>query len=373
MIRKYLLPLLAIAGVIFAVRTVIQGNRPPHVADPVTQPARSSFATYVAGAGIIEASSENIAIGTPLGNVVTEVYVKVGDQVKKREPLFKVRDSVEAAEVEVRRVAVEVAKRKLARLKALPRPEDLPPAEAKVKAAAAELEQARQSQADLQNQLKLWESVQDKRALSQEEFDRRKFAVKVQEARIAAAEQTLASAEADVKLLKAGAWGPDIAIAEEDVASAEALLKQGLADLDRHVVKAPVDGEILQVKIHPGEYAQVGPLATPLMLMGNTDRLVVRVDVDENDAWRVRKGAAATAAVRGNPELKTGLRFERFEPYVVPKRSLTGDATERVDTRVLQVLYSFKKDALPVYVGQQMDVFIDAVPNASIAQASERQ
>jgi multidrug resistance efflux pump len=214
--------------------------------------------------------------------------------------------------------------------------------------------------------------VQDKRALSQEEFDRRKFAVRVQEARIAAAEQTLISAEADVKLLKAGAWAPDIAIAQADVDSAEALLKQGLADLDRHTVKAPVDGEILQVKIHPGEYAQVGPLTTPLILMGNTDRLVVRVDVDENDAWRVKKGAPATAAVRGNPDLKTGLQFERFEPYVVPKRSLTGDATERVDTRVLQVLYSFRKGALPVYVGQQMDVFIDALPNASVAQAGEK-
>jgi hypothetical protein len=98
------------------------------------------------------------------------------------------------------------------------------------------------------------------------------------------------------------------------------------------------------------------------MLLGDVDTLYVRVDVDENDAWRVRKDAPAMAFVRGNADLKTPLKFVRVEPYVVPKRSLTGDSTERVDTRVLQVIYSFYKGALPIYVGQQMDVFIEAPP-----------
>jgi HlyD family secretion protein len=96
------------------------------------------------------------------------------------------------------------------------------------------------------------------------------------------------------------------------------------------------------------------------------------VDIDENDAWRVRQDAPAVATVRGNRDLKTNLRFVRIEPYVVPKKSLTGESTERVDTRVLQVLYSFDKGALPVYVGQQMDVFIEAQPFGSNATASER-
>ena len=73
---------------------------------------------------------------------------------------------------------------------------------------------------------------------------------------------------------------------------------------------------------------------------------------------RVRPGAAATASVRGRASLKTPLHFEYIEPYVIPKKSLTGESTERVDTRVLQVIYSFKRGTLPVYVGQQMDVFI---------------
>ncbi len=125
-------------------------------------------------------------------------------------------------------------------------------------------------------------------------------------------------------------------------------------------VTAPVEGEVLQVNLRLGEFAQAGPLATPLMLLGNVDELHVRVDVDENDAWRVSNTAAATAFVRGNPQLSTHLRIVRIEPYVIPKKSLTGDSTERVDTRVLQVIYAFDRTALPVYVGQQMDVFIDA-------------
>ena len=88
--------------------------------------------------------------------------------------------------------------------------------------------------------------------------------------------------------------------------------------------------------------------------------LHLRVDVDEQDAWRVESRAKAVAAVRGNPSQQTTLEFVRFEPYVLPKRSLTGGSTERVDTRVLQVIYRFQPDGLPIHAGQQMDVFIEA-------------
>jgi len=100
-------------------------------------------------------------------------------------------------------------------------------------------------------------------------------------------------------------------------------------------------------------------LAQPLLLLGNLDRMHVRVDIDENDAWRFNPKATAMAFVRGQPKLKTGVTFEYIEPYVIPKRSLTGDSTERVDTRVIQVIYSFKRGELAVYPGQQMDVFIE--------------
>jgi multidrug resistance efflux pump len=194
----------------------------------------------------------------------------------------------------------------------------------------------------------MWSSINDARAVSKEELDRRKFAVQIQEAK-------LAQAQADVE-------------------SARAQVQATETEISRRLVRAPVDGQLLQVKVRLGEYAPAGVLQTPLMLLGNTDIMHVRIDVDENDAWRIRPEAKATAYVRGNRELKTEMKFVRIEPYVVPKRSLTGDSTERVDTRVLQVLYAFEKEKLPVYVGQQMDVFIDASPvgGPKIAEATTR-
>ena len=103
---------------------------------------------------------------------------------------------------------------------------------------------------------------------------------------------------------------------------------------------------MLQVNIRPGEFAQAGVSGTPLLILGNVDPLHVRVDIDENDAWRFRKGGKAVAFLRGNRNFSTELTLAYVEPYVVPKRSLTGDSTERVDTRVLQVLYSFDRSKL---------------------------
>jgi hypothetical protein len=84
----------------------------------------------------------------------------------------------------------------------------------------------------------------------------------------------------------------------------------------------------------------------------------LRADVDETDAWRVKASAAAVAHVRGNSRITYALEFVRLEPTVIPKKSLTGDSTERVDTRVLEVIYRFHDAHAQVYDGQQMDVFI---------------
>ncbi|HRK34483.1 MAG TPA: efflux RND transporter periplasmic adaptor subunit [Candidatus Hydrogenedentes bacterium] len=350
MIRKYILPIIAIVGVIFAIRAAVKSATPVIAAEPVAQPAHSPYQEFVAGSGIVEASTENIAIGTLVPGIVTEVFAKVGQKVSKGEPLFKIDDRDLQSELLVRKTALEVARQQLERLTKLPRPEDVPPMEARVKEAEANL-------ADVRNQLSMRENVSDRRAVSEEEVRQKRYAVH-------AAEAKLRQAQSELALLNAGSWDADIAVMQAEVTAAESQVKATEISIDRLTVRAPVDGEVLQVKIRAGEYAPAGVLATPLVLLGNVDRLHVRVDVDENDAWRIREGASAEAFVRGNRDLKTSLEFVRFEPYVVPKRSLTGESTERVDTRVLQIIYGFDRAALPVYVGQQMDVFIGAAARA---------
>lgn len=294
MIRGYLLPLLALIGLAIGITTVISDNRPAPVAPPATAPAVAPFASQVAGAGIIEAGTGNIAVGTPIAGIVAAIHVKRGDQVQAGDPLLRIDDRDLQAE--------------------------LLPAAARVKEAGAQLEQVRQ-------QLDLAESVPDKRAISGEEMSNRRAAV---------------------------------AIGAAALVSAQARVEQLRLEIERRTIRAPLAGQILQIETRLGEFAQSGTPAAPLMLLGDASRLYVRVDVDENEAWRIQPGAPAEAFLRGNPQLHTALQFERIDPYVVPKTSLTGASAERVDTRVLQVLYSFDRATLPAYVGQQVDVFIEA-------------
>jgi multidrug efflux pump subunit AcrA (membrane-fusion protein) len=204
------------------------------------------------------------------------------------------------------------------------------PALAKVKEAEANL-------AKVKNRLRVGEGLSPGVSISVEDMDNRRF---------------------------------DVAIDESALASAESQVEQIKAEIARRTVRAPFPGRILQMKTRLGEYAQSGSLSTPLMLLGDDTQLHVRVDIDENDAWRFQPCAPAMAFVRGNPDMKVPMRYERTDPDVVPRGLLTGDTTQRTDTRVLQVIYSYDRGSLPVYVGQQMDVFIEAPPvGSATAQA----
>ena len=241
--------------------------------------------------------------------MVTEIPVKIGQDVKAGDVLFKLDARDLEAELKVRQAALELAKVKI------------PEADANL--------------GDMKRQLELYQAVSDPRAITQEEFSKRKI-------------RGIAGSDARARQ------------AQVELISAEAMVSQTQMDIERRIIRAPVTGQVLQVKVHLGEYAQVGQLATPLMVLGETKQINIRTDIDENDAWRFSPASKAIAYVRGNPKLHTELKFVRVEPYVVPKKSLTGDTTERVDTRVLQVLYGFPHEQLDVYVGQQMDVYIEA-------------
>ncbi|CAM0117625.1 efflux RND transporter periplasmic adaptor subunit [Rhabdochlamydiaceae symbiont of Dictyostelium giganteum] len=139
--------------------------------------------------------------------------------------------------------------------------------------------------------------------------------------------------------------------------------------IDRLLVKAPITGTILQKNIHKGEWIMMAdPHASPLV-MGNTSLLQIRTDIDEHNAKHITLLAIGVVSPKNQPEVSIPLKFVRIEPYIIPKRSLTGSSRERVDTRVLQVIYAFHPlENHPLYIGQQVDVFIEkesALQNAS--------
>jgi len=276
------------------IRTVIVGSVPQPIAAPLISPAQSPFPKFVAGSGIIEASSENIAIASPLAGVIKEVLVKAGDKVEKDQALFTLDDRDILAEIAVR--------------------------DAQVNKAKAQLD-------DTETQLAIYKSVNDTRAIMRGELLKRESAVSV---------------------------------ARAGLTEAQALLLESRTTLQRMTIRAPIAGEVLQSKARAGEFAPAQVMSSPLMVVGAVSPLAVRVDIDENDAWRVAPGSRATANLRGNTAISFNLNFSRFEPYVVPKRSLTGESFERVDTRVLQAIFTFERGTLPVYVGQLVDVYIES-------------
>ena len=300
----------ALFGVVMIVlvsRSQAERQMPPP-GDPPVMPPQKPYTHAVAATGILEALSENVAIGVPLPGLVTEVSVKVNDPVKKGQPLLKLDDRDLLAEQLSTQAQQEISR-------------------AQIAVSEAQLSK-------LEGQLARLTAVNDTRAVSREDLENRKQDVAVSQAQLAAAKAQLAASETSLKRI--------------------ALL------IERLTIRAPRDGSIIQLNIRAGEYAATSP-KTPALILGETEKLQVRADIDEQNATRIRAGQKAYGYLKGDPAITFPLEFIRVEPYVIPKVSLTGSSTERVDTRVLQVIYSLVRPAdLPLYVGQQVDVFIEA-------------
>ncbi len=275
---------------------------------PPIEPSPKPYEISVAASGIIEALSENVEVGVPAAGLVTKIHVKVWDSVKEGQPLFTLDDRELKAQLAVNEANAQVADATLWKLV---------------------------------DQLKLLKSVNDPRAVSQDE-------VKTKE--------------------------NDVSVAMAQLQAARAQVEQNKVCLERLTIRAPRTGTILQVNVRPGEYASVTP-KSPAMVLGDVDQLQVRADVDEQNAPRLQPGQTATAYLKGDTTQPIELQFVRVEPYVVPKTSLTGGSTERVDTRVLQVIYSFERPHnRAVYVGQQVDLFVKSeIPAVAARVNSTKQ
>lgn len=335
----------SLAGMLLAVGFVMFGQKEAqHAAEPISPPPTSPYAHSLAGAGLVEAESENIALGASVAGLVKRVHVREGDRVTAGTVLVELDDRDLLAQRQIQQAAVESATADLARQQHLPRPEDVPVQVALLNEAAANLH-------DRETELERTKRLFANNAATQQELDSAQNAYDV-----AAAQRD--KSQADLERLKAGAWVYEIQQATAALDRAKAQLGQVETQLDLLRVTAPIDGEILQVNVRPGEFVG-GPTSGPLFIMGETRTLNVRVDIDENDIPLYRVGIPAIARLRGGFERDIPLTFVRVEPYVIPKVSLTGADTERTDTRVLQVIYRIDGDTNGIYVGQQVDVFFD--------------
>jgi biotin carboxyl carrier protein len=290
------LPIASGLGVLLAIVAMVVGAQKAPLRPIPFPPSVSPYKHTIAGSGVVEASTDDIYIGTPFNEIIWDVFVEVGDEVKKGDLLFHL---------------------------------DTRTFDAQLVEAMAAKEKAEVELQNISTELSLYNSLSDKRAISLNSYNQTFY-------RKQAAEVALEAAEAKIQTAK--------------------------TYIDRSFVKAPCDGKVLQKSIHRGETANLNPFNNEsLIVFGPKCPFHLRVSIDEDDAWRFQSNTCAVAFVRGNSSLKYPLKWVRTEPLMIPKRSLTGDNSERVDTRVLVVIYSFDCDTPFVYMGQVMDVYIQAI------------
>jgi HlyD family secretion protein len=348
MFVRYVLPLIALGTLLFAIQQMAISQQKMPAGTPPIEPTNSPYTSRLAGVGLVEPETENIAIGAHLPGVIEAVLVKVGDTVKTGQALFKLDDRQLKAELIVRKANLAAADANLTKLEMQPRQEELPSARAIIS----------ETEANLRDQQMMFDRVkriESSTAVSQEELSRRESAVEIAKAQVT-------NAKAKLALLEAGAWKADKLVAAAAIQQSSALVTQTQTELLRLTVNAPAldrgEFEVLQVNVRPGEFvgAQTGQ---SLVVLGSVGKLHVRIDIDENDIPRFKPNLTGVASPRGNPNSSIPIKFVRIEPYVIPKRSLSGSSLERVDTRVLQVIYSLDLKDRSIFVGQQMDVFFE--------------
>jgi multidrug efflux pump subunit AcrA (membrane-fusion protein) len=311
---RHILPIVGLLALVLAAavvaftqpdrRTGRPGRTPPTV--PQAQAGRT-----VSGAGVIEPSSELIEVGAQRPGIVTRLYVSPGERVSKGQLLFAIDARDVKAQLGERTASVQLARER-------------------VDSAAVDY-------ASAQRLYRLYANVGDPRAVAEQQVIDRRNARDAAAARLEIARAELRQAQAQA-------------------ASARTTL--GLLE-----VRAPRSATVLQVNTREGQYATAGPAPgnqDPLIVLGETNPLHVRVDIDENEIDRVALGQAAVVSPRGNARRRVRASFVRAEPLVTPKRSLTNGSQERVDVRVLQLIYALPADAAAFFVGQQVDAYVPA-------------
>jgi HlyD family secretion protein len=344
--RNYFWVLVGIAAACLALILFSMGH---HDAVPVNRELqvpnpKSPYKEHISGVGVVEPGSGNIYISSPLNRNIDKVLVKVGTQVKKDQDLILLENRDLRADYIVQEMNYKNALVRLKKLKDLPREEDLNQAKASLNFALADYDQAKK-------QYDMVLSLPDQRAISQDEKNRRY-------ANFQQAEAKRQQAQAEYNKVKSGTWEPDLQIGYFDVLQAKANLENIKSEIERTIIRSPIDGTVLQIKVHEGE-SSTSPTQSPLMIIGNIDTLNLRVNINQFDIPFFNPKAKATAFPQGDARFEYPLEFLHVEPFLTTKQNLNNEVFEKVDTKVLQILYRIENPNSSVFVGQQMDAFIE--------------
>ncbi|HUJ49076.1 MAG TPA: biotin/lipoyl-binding protein [Bryobacteraceae bacterium] len=326
---------------------------------PAFSPATNPYPRGIYANGILESeqtSGANINVYPEVPGTVTQILVSEGQEVKKGTVLLRVGDSVQRATTEQLQAQAQAAFTLLNELKAQPRKENLDVAEAQVVAAEAALKTAQDTLEKQQAAFDL-----DPKSISKDALDSAQNAVLTEKANL-----DVARKQRD--LTKAGAWIYDINNQEKQYNALTKSYLSASALLSKYSLLAPKDGRVLAINTAVGDFisAQGGydtytQGMTPTLVLGSSeDQLHVRCYVDEILVPRLPAPSRMKAqmSVRGS-NVKVPLEYVRMQPIVSPKIELSDQRLERVDVRVLPVIFRVEKaKQLNLYPGQLVDVYI---------------
>ena len=187
------------------------------------------------------------------------------------------------------------------------------------------------------------------------------------------AQARVAEAEADIRLFQLDSerarklWQDEVGSkqawekSERDLDAARARRASLIAEVQRldatlakSVVKAPIDGVIVERLTHPGEMIATG---TPIVTIADLSKTRIEAEIDEFDAGRVRNGAAATISAEGFDGKQWRGTIEEIPDAVTSRRLKPLDASKPIDTRVLLVKIALNEPT-PLKLGQRVEVQI---------------
>ena len=356
---RKLIFVLAIIGLLAGCVVAYLSNITQPPLPPAFSPVANPYPSGIYAEGMVESdqpSGENINVFPEVSGTVKQIPVAEGQEVRKGEPLLLIDDSIQKATVEQLQSQAQAARTVLEELKAQPRKETLDVAEAQVVTAQATLKTA-------QDELDKQQAAYDlnPKSISKSALDSAVNAV-------ATAKANLEVARKQRDLTKAGAWIYDIINQERQYNALYKSYLSASALLSKYTLRAPRDGIVMA--IHPAVGSFLSPQGTydtytqamgPVLVLGSPPSLLnVRCYVDEILVPRLPSPSKMKAqmSVRGST-VKIPLEYVRVQPFVSPKIELSDQRLERVDVRVLPIIFRLQKPKdLNLYPGLLVDVYI---------------
>lgn len=303
--------------------------------------AEPALSPYLATAvGRIDSRQESRQLVAAADGVIARLLVARGAAVRAGQPLLEVDCAPRTAGVMARTAAADQARSAATTIALGSRSEDVAAAREAVRAAEAMRDTAAGRLADARGLI-------DRGFVSRRE--------------LATREQALQQAEAELARLSAlaqlTASGPRPS--ERSEAAAAARVAAGEADAARAlaaqcILSSPIDGTVLQVLRREGEFSGASQ-GTPLLVVGDLRQRMVRAEIAERDAVRVRAGQAVDVWVEGERERWRG-RIVQVASLMGRRSARSLDPTDRFDRDSREALIEFDGTEPPAVVGLRVMV-----------------